>query len=504
MNTTLCARLAGSISGQVLAMEPEALRVAANAIGLRLGIEARHDDGEGRSPSILERTRAAYRQRLAMIGPTEAVEVGEGVGEYALTVDGVAIVPVLGTLVARWDWLAAWCGLTSYDALTATIGAAIDDPRVRGIMLDIDSPGGIAAGMLDCADRIRAASEVKPLWAHANALAASAACGIGTAPTRLSLPRMGNVGSVGVVSLHVDQSAADEQRGLRYTALYSGAQKIDGWGHAPLPDDVRARFQARLDASRLQFATAVAGYRGLAVDTVMQTEAALLQDYEAVNLGLADAVESFDEALAALTASLSAGGSAGITRRGPAATSQKEVTMGKTPDTRQHASADDDKDECEDETEGGDQEAGTDEDGGDGDDDEDAAEEDENEGDDVKAARGEAAAIAKACAAAGKPQLAAGFISKGVPLATVKKRLGSHATIRKLVADAMLANPNIKATVADALIEAGASVAEAKSALFNAIVTGQAPAIRGVAPEKKRAALGGIDTRAVYGAYNKR
>jgi len=51
----------------------------------------------------------------------------------------------------------------------------VNDPQVQGILLDIDSPGGEAGGVFELAQRIRAASTLKPVWAHANDSAYSAA-----------------------------------------------------------------------------------------------------------------------------------------------------------------------------------------------------------------------------------------------------------------------------------------------------------------------------------------
>ena len=88
---------------------------------------------------------------------------------------GIAIIPVHGTLVRRAMGLEAASGLTSYGEIAARLDAALADPQVSGILLDLDSPGGEAGGVFELAERIRAANDIKPVWAHANDSAYSAA-----------------------------------------------------------------------------------------------------------------------------------------------------------------------------------------------------------------------------------------------------------------------------------------------------------------------------------------
>jgi ClpP class serine protease len=49
-------------------------------------------------------------------------------------------------------------GLMSYGEIEARLDAALADPQVAGILLDLDSPGGEASGVFELAERIRAAS----------------------------------------------------------------------------------------------------------------------------------------------------------------------------------------------------------------------------------------------------------------------------------------------------------------------------------------------------------
>lgn len=246
------------------------------------------------------KSRDFRSDRLAALAGAEMVATKDGLVQYALTPDGIAIIPIAGVLTQKFDWLAAACGWTTYDAVRATLAAALDDYRVSAMMLDVDSPGGEAAGMLDIADAILAARETKPIWAVANPFAASAAYAIAGSASRLVLPRLAQVGSIGCVVIHVDQSASDKAQGLKYTAIYAGAHKVDGWGHAPLSDGARASAQRDVDHVHNVFAALVGRQGRTSAAAALATEAAMFADDAAVEVGLADEVMTFDDALGAL------------------------------------------------------------------------------------------------------------------------------------------------------------------------------------------------------------
>lgn len=110
----------------------------------------------------------------------------------------VAVISIHGTLVRRTVGLEAESGLTSYAALAAQLDAALASPEVVAILLDIDSPGGESSGVFDLADRIRTASQVKPVWAVANDMAFSAAYALASAASKVFVSRTGGVGSIGL------------------------------------------------------------------------------------------------------------------------------------------------------------------------------------------------------------------------------------------------------------------------------------------------------------------
>lgn len=211
---------------------------------------------------------------------------------------GIAVIPVYGTLVRRSLGLDAASGLTSYGQVSAMLDAALADASVTGILLDIDSPGGEAGGVFELAQRVRAASAVKPVWAVASDSAFSAAYAIACASSRIYVSQTGGVGSIGVVAMHVDQTARDAQDGFRYTAVTAGAHKNDFSPHEPLDPDAYALLQAEVDRLYGLFVDHVAAMRGLDATAVRATEAGLYFGPNAISVGLADRLGTTESALA--------------------------------------------------------------------------------------------------------------------------------------------------------------------------------------------------------------
>ncbi len=249
--------------------------------------------------------------------------------------EGIAVIPIHGSLVKRSLGMEAASGLTSYGEIAAMLDAALADPQVSGILLDIDSPGGEASGSFELARRVREVAAQKPVWAVANDAAYSAAYAIAASAQRLFVTETGGVGSIGVIALHVDQSVKDAKDGYHFTAITAGAHKNDYSPHGPLSDAAKTELQGEVDRLYAIFTEHVAAMRGLDLAAVRATEAGLFFGSNAVTQGLADGVQTLDATLSQFHQFLNARQNA-LTRSPPqvrgviraeAAPLKKEMTM---------------------------------------------------------------------------------------------------------------------------------------------------------------------------------
>ncbi|WP_108360339.1 S49 family peptidase [Limnohabitans sp. Rim8] len=269
--------LASRVFGTPLLIHPRKLEVILSVVGARMGM-------------VVPETSA----QLAQISPPERVMRSD------LQVPNIAVISILGTLVRRTGAMDAASGLTSYASISAQINAAINDPNVDAVLLDIDSPGGEAGGAFDLADEIVSARSTKPIWALANDDAFSAAYAIACSAERIYLTRTGGVGSIGVIALHVDQTQRDALDGYRYTAIYAGDRKNDLSPHLPLSNEASTALQTEVDRLYEMFVSTVATNRGLDAQAVRDTQAGLFYAGDAIEAGFADAIGTADDALRAL------------------------------------------------------------------------------------------------------------------------------------------------------------------------------------------------------------
>lgn len=246
-------------------------------------------------------------------------------------VNGVAVLPVSGTLVHKLGGMRPFSGMTGYDGITARLQQAMDDPDVKGVLLDIDSPGGQGAGAFDCADMIYRLGEQKPVWALANDQSCSAAMLLASACQRRLVTQTSRIGSIGVVMAHTSYAGQLEQEGIDITLIYSGSHKVDLNGTQALPENVRADYQQKMDDARLMFAEKVAQYTGLSVDAVMATEAAIYDGQAGIDAGLADEMVNAADAVTVMAAALkskSRGGNMPELTATEAATQENQRVMG--------------------------------------------------------------------------------------------------------------------------------------------------------------------------------
>lgn len=216
---------------------------------------------------------------------------------------GLAFIPVHGTLINRFG--GSYSFITGYNFLRSQVAAAVADDDVMGIVLDVNSYGGEAAGCFECAAFIAEARKSKMILAVVDSNAYSAAYAIASAANKIVVTPSGGAGSIGVVGMHVDMSKLLTNIGYTVTLVHSGAHKVDGNPYEPLPDEVKAKWQAGMDKSRAAFASLVSTNLGIDLKKVMDTEAQTYRADEALAIGLIHAIASPEEAVRAFIDELS-------------------------------------------------------------------------------------------------------------------------------------------------------------------------------------------------------
>jgi signal peptide peptidase SppA len=222
----------------------------------------------------------------------------------ATTSHGVAIIPLQGVIAPRMDAMSDLSGGTSFATAGAALDAAMGDPDVATIVLDIDSPGGSVAGCGEFASRVLAAREFKRIIACANFEMCSAAYWVGACASEVVAAPSALVGSLGVYSVHEDLSAALAEAGFKITYISAGKYKVDGNETEPLSASAHARLKAMVDKYHRDFVGAVALGRNTTSAAVLAGfgEGAVCTSDEALALGMIDRIETIDQTLARVLA----------------------------------------------------------------------------------------------------------------------------------------------------------------------------------------------------------
>lgn len=214
--------------------------------------------------------------------------------------DGVAVIPIKGVITPQMDIITALFGGTSLDYLAEDIQAALDNNEVKAILLDIDSPGGVAVGPSEMAEIINSAKGIKPVWSYAGRNCCSAAYWLAAATDKILCHKSALLGSIGVVSTIPVQEMPDAD-GYKYIEVVSTHAK----NKRPDPRTAEGldTIRTELDALEAEFIKSVAAYRKLPEDLIKSEfgQGGVLIGDKAVAVGMADKLATYEGALAELS-----------------------------------------------------------------------------------------------------------------------------------------------------------------------------------------------------------
>lgn len=264
------------------------------------------------SPSRLHEILGIYRAHLRgekidwkAMQEKLALVVGDRPQREAYPViDGVAVIEVKGVLTKGMSFFSYLFGGSSMKQIGKAIAAAVSDQVVKAILLDVDSPGGTVDGTEELAEAVYQARGVKPIVAFTDGMMASAAYWIASGADALYISGdTVEVGSIGVVATHIDQSKWDEMMGDKYTEITAGRYKRLVSAHKPLTDEGAGYLQDQVDYIYSAFVDAVARNRGVDAEEALQmADGKIFIGRQSVEVGLVDGVSTFDELAAKLAA----------------------------------------------------------------------------------------------------------------------------------------------------------------------------------------------------------
>jgi len=209
----------------------------------------------------------------------------------------VAVIPMHGVMAKRMNLFTRISGGVSTELVTKALDQALGDPDVSGILLDIDSPGGVIDGVQELGDRVFDGRNQKPIVAYTDGMMASAAYWVGSAADRIYISG-GTVmtGSIGVVATHVDYSQYEKKLGIKTTEVYAGKYKRITSQYKPLSKEGRQNLQDMVDYLYTVFVDEIAKHRGVSSNTVLEdmADGKIFIGKQGIDAGLVDGVSTRD------------------------------------------------------------------------------------------------------------------------------------------------------------------------------------------------------------------
>jgi signal peptide peptidase SppA len=220
--------------------------------------------------------------------------------DYEVRDGGVAVLSIDGVIAPKANLFTQISGGASAQLLQRQVESAIADPRVKALVLAIDSPGGSVFGAPELAAAVHGMSKDKPIVAVSDGTIASAAYWIGSAANALFIsgPTV-HAGSIGVVMTH-----KYDPRATNTTEITAGKYKRIASDVAPLTAEGRAHLQERVDHIYSVFVDAVAQHRGVGAEQVLahMADGRVFVGQQALDVGLVDGFASIDDLVAQLAA----------------------------------------------------------------------------------------------------------------------------------------------------------------------------------------------------------
>lgn len=151
----------------------------------------------------------------------------------------VAMIPVHGVLGRRLSQLSMQCGGFDTGLFRQQLANIRDDDSIRTLILDFDSPGGVAAGCLETANAIREVADAgKHIIGYASDFCCSAAYFLACACDEFHADPASSVGSISTIWAGVDSSKAWAMDGLELKLFATGKFKATGYpGKAWSPEE---------------------------------------------------------------------------------------------------------------------------------------------------------------------------------------------------------------------------------------------------------------------------
>lgn len=209
----------------------------------------------------------------------------------------VGVLNLSGPIFPKANLMTEMSGATSLDQFRSEFREAMNDGAIKSVLLHFDSPGGLSDHVEETAMEIREARDTKPIYAIADTAMCSAAYYLGSQASQVFATPSAQVGSIGVYTVHKDDSVQKELSGVKETVIKAGRFKASMV--TPLSEDTHGHLQELVNATNDRFMRNVALGRNTTVEDVQENygEGGIVTVEKAFNNGMIDGIRTYDQVL---------------------------------------------------------------------------------------------------------------------------------------------------------------------------------------------------------------
>jgi len=251
----------------------------------------------------MRRKRLVIAVLLALIALSAVaiflVRFDQGISFEAFNRDTVGVVYIDGTIMGGASTSGLLGGTLGSDEVIAYLKEARDDPRVKAVVLRINSPGGSAAGAQEIADEVaKLREDGKKVVVSMGDVAASGAYWVASGADLIIADPATMTGSIGVIMEIQNLQALYEKLGIKVDVIKSAPMKDIGSSTRPMTPEERNLLQGMINDIFDQFVTQVANGRKMSRETVLSlADGRVFTGRQAKSLGLIDEFGNFHDAI---------------------------------------------------------------------------------------------------------------------------------------------------------------------------------------------------------------
>lgn len=242
----------------------------------------------------------------------------------------VGILSISGSLVDGEASYGRYYGVVGYDDIVGAAARLYSDPDVERVLVRIDSPGGMVDGIMDAGEALKRYSQTKPTLVYTGSMAASGGYWLATSfDAEIHVGPTAQLGSIGVVSVHTDLSGAYEAMGVKKTVLRSGENKARMNSIEPLTPELKAAEERKMADVHAIFRKHVGlGRPNLDASQLLEvTDGSLFLGKQAKEVGLADGVATFGQALKLLDSQIPSSNTPSKSKGASMKLSEQQIAM---------------------------------------------------------------------------------------------------------------------------------------------------------------------------------